>query len=139
MTKILMPKTSRKTQTANFVLSDTMNRRMASAMITVARHADKDARKDDKIQREARAAVAATLDTWIAYMLENDPERVEDLFFEFACFATATNRKRMLKHVQAPEGVVDRIEMQLAQWKADAEAKKSASDALVADKNSTDD
>ena len=139
MKKILLPKTTRKIQTTNFVLSDTMNRRMASAMITVARHADKDARRDDQIQREARAAVAATLDTWIDYMLENDPERVEDLFFEFACFATTTNRKRMLKHVQAPEDVAERVEMQLEQWKADADAKKSASDALVSDKNSTDD
>ena len=139
MKKILLPKTTRKIQTTNFVLSDTMNRRMASAMITVARHADKDARRDDQIQREARAAVAATLDTCIDYMLENDPERVEDLFFEFACFATTTNRKRMLKHVQAPEDVAERVEMQLEQWKADADAKKSASDALVSDKNSTDD
>lgn len=139
MKKILLPKTTRKIQTNNFVLSDTMNRRMASAMITVARHADKDARRADQIQREARAAVAATLDTWIDYMLENDPERVEDLFFEFACFATTTNRKRMLKHVQAPEDVAERVEMQLEQWKADADAKKSASDALVSDKNSTDD
>ncbi|WP_278921639.1 hypothetical protein [Pseudophaeobacter profundi] len=139
MTKTLMPKTTRKTHTANFVLTDSMNLRMASAIKSIAHHADKDARKDDKIQREARAAVAATLDTWIDYMLENDPERVEDLFFEFACFATATNRKRMLKHAQAPEDVAERAEVQLEQWKADAEAKKSASDALVSGEKSTDD
>ena len=72
-------------------------------------------------------------------MLENDPERVEDLFFEFSCVATATNRKLILKHAQAPEGVGDRIEVQLAQWKADAEDKKSAPDASASDENRTGD
>ncbi|TCS63172.1 hypothetical protein EDD52_1073 [Primorskyibacter sedentarius] len=135
MTKFLLPTTARKAQSSAFVPTEAMNRRLTSAILTVALHADKEARRDDKIQREARAAVAATLDTWIAYMSENDPGRVEDLFFEFACFATATNRKRMLKHSQVPEGVAERTDVQLAQWKADAAAQRSASEASPADEN----
>ena len=126
MTKKLSKKSSRKVNKTKFVMTEAMQRRMESAMNTVARHADKDARKDDKTQREARAAFGATLDVWIDCMMDENAEKIEDIFFEFACFATATNRNRMLKHAQTPEGVANRIDAQLELWKAEDEAERAA-------------
>tara|TARA_R100000935_G_scaffold33263_1_gene53744 strand:+ start:1874 stop:2299 length:426 start_codon:yes stop_codon:yes gene_type:complete len=131
MTKKLPPKAARKSKKTKFVANEQMNRRMQSAMSSIAAYADKDARKDDKTQREARAAFAATLDVWIDCMMDQNPEAIEDLFFEFGCFATATNRKRMLKHSIAPEGIDERIEAQLVIWKADAEAERAAAKAAT--------
>ena len=51
--------------------------------------ADMQARKDDKIQREARLAIAETFDAWLDWLEETAPEQVEDVFFELGCFATA--------------------------------------------------
>jgi hypothetical protein len=130
MTKKLPPKAARKSKKTKFVANEQINRRMQSAMSSIAAYADKDARKDDKIQREARAAFAATLDVWIDCMMDQNPEGIEELFFEFGCFATATNRKRMLKHSQAPESIDERIEVQLESWKTEAEraAAKAATE-----------
>lgn len=131
MTKKLPKKSTRKVNKTKFVVTEVMQRRMETAMSTVARYADMDARKDDKTQREARAAFAATLDVWIDCMMEENPESIEDLFFEFACFATSTNRKRILKHAQTPEGIVERIDAQLESWKAEAEAERAAAEAAT--------
>jgi hypothetical protein len=131
MTKKLPKKSTRKVNKTKFIVTEVMQRRMETAMSTVARYADKDARKDDKTQREARAAFAATLDVWIDCMMEENPESIEDLFFEFACFSTSTNRKRILKHAQTPEGIVERIDAQLESWKAEAEAERAAAEAAT--------
>jgi len=131
MTKKLPKKSTRKVNKTKFIVTEVMQRRMETAMSTVARYADKDARKDDKTQREARAAFAATLDVWIECLMEENPESIEDLFFEFACFATSTNRKRILKHAQTPEGIVERIDAQLESWKAEAEAERAAAEAAT--------
>ena len=128
MTKKLPKKSTRKVNKTKFVVTEVMQRRMETAMSTVARYADKDARKDDKTQREARAAFAATLDVWIDCMMEENPESIEDLFFEFACFATSTNRKRMLKHAQTPEGIAERIDVQLEIWTAEDDAERATAE-----------
>ena len=58
-------------------------------------------------------------------MEETAPEQVEDVFFELGCFATATNRRRMFKRAEAPEGVAERAREQVDQWKAEEEAAKA--------------
>lgn len=88
--------------------------------------ADKQARKDDKIQREARMAIAETFDAWLDWLAETAPEQIEETFFELGCFASATNRRRMFKHAKAPEGVAERAQAKVDQWKAEEEAAMAA-------------
>ena len=63
------------------------------------------ARKKDKEQRAARAALAETIDDWAAWQSEADPELVARIFAEIALTATAGNRSKILKHKLLPEGV----------------------------------
>jgi hypothetical protein len=119
---IELPKKSTRTaKKTNFVMSTQDKRRMETAFVSIAKSADKDARKDDKVQREACQAVGKTLDEWAGRMNDVNPDLVEAIFFQFGCFATATDRKKILKHSLAPEGVAERIEAQLESWKAAAE------------------
>ncbi|KAA0909959.1 hypothetical protein FLO80_19065 [Aquicoccus porphyridii] len=115
-------------------MTDAMQRRMEAAFATVGRTADKVARKDDKIQREAREAFANTLDIWLDWLSEENPEQIEEIFFEFGCFGNATSRRRLLKHALAPEGVGERIDAQLEEWKAEEEAAKAAAQSEAAAK-----
>ena len=95
-------------------------------MISIGNIAGKQARKDDKVQREARLAIAETFDAWIDWLEEEAPDQIEEMFFELGCFATASNRRRMFKHAKAPEGVAERAQEQVDQWKAEEEAAKAA-------------
>tara|TARA_R110001599_G_scaffold343377_2_gene565919 strand:+ start:549 stop:965 length:417 start_codon:yes stop_codon:yes gene_type:complete len=122
----LPKKSTRKAKKTNYVMSEKDKRRMETAFVSVAYSADKDARKDDKVQREACQAVGKTLDEWVARMNDVNPDLVEEIFFQFGCFATATDRKKILQHALAPEGVGERIEAQLESWKADDEAERAA-------------
>ena len=124
MTNELPPKSARTAKKTNFVMSEKDKRRMETAFVSVANNADKDARKDDKIQRDACQAVGKTLDEWCARMNDVNPDLVAEFFFQFGCFATATNRKRILKHAHLPAGVEARIAAQLEAWKA-SEAEKT--------------
>ena len=103
-----------------------MQARMEKAMISIGNIAGKQARKDDKVQREARLAIAETFDAWIDWLEEEAPDQIEEMFFELGCFATASNRRRMFKHAKAPEGVAERAQEQVDQWKAEEEAAKAA-------------
>lgn len=131
MTNELPKKSTRTAKKTNFVMSEKDKRRMETAFVSVANNADKDARKDDKIQRDACQAVGKTLDEWCARMNDVNPDLVEEFFFQFGCFATATDRKKILKHVLAPEGVAERIEAQLESWKTEAEAERAAAKAAA--------
>lgn len=131
MTNELPKKSSRTAKKTNFVMSEKDKRRMETAFVSIANNADKDARKDDKVQREACQAVGKTLDKWAARMSDVNPDLVEVFFFQFGCFATATDRKKILKHALAPEGVAERIEAQLESWKADDEAERAAAKAAT--------
>ena len=131
MTNELPKKSTRTAEKTNFVMSERDKRRMETAFVSVANSADKDARKDDKVQREAGQAVGKTLDEWAARMNDVNSDLVEEIFFQFGCFATATDRKKILKHAQAPEGVAERIEAQLESWKTEAEPERVASKAAT--------
>lgn len=124
MKKSLSQKPARKPRSSQFEMTSAMEARMQKAMVSIGNIADKQARKDDKIQREARLAIAETFDAWLDWMEEAAPEQVEDVFFELGCFATATNRRRMFKHAKAPEGVAERAQEQVDRWKAEEEAAK---------------
>ena len=128
MKKSLSQKPARKPRSSQFAMTPAMEARMQKAMVSIGNIADKQARKDDKIQREARTAIAETFDAWLDWLEETAPEHVEDVFFELGCFATATNRRRMFKHSKAPEGVAERAQKQVDQWKAEEEAAKAAAD-----------
>lgn len=126
MKKSLSQKPARKPRSSQFEMTSAMEARMQKAMVLIGNIADKQARKDDKIQREARMAIAETFDAWLDWLEETAPEQVEDVFFELGCFATATNRRRMFKHAKAPEGVAERAQEQVDRWKAEEEAAKAA-------------
>ena len=96
---------------------------------TVHNNTDKDARKDEKVQREACQAVGGTFDEWAVRMKDVNPDLVGEIFFQFGCFATAADRRKILKHALLPEGVAERIEAQLDAWKAEAEAERVAAEA----------
>jgi hypothetical protein len=131
MTNKLPKKSTRTAKKTNFVMSEKDKRRMETAFVSIANSADKDARKDDKIQRDACQAVGKTLDEWGACMNDVNPDLVEEFFFQFGCFATATDRKKILKHALVPEGVAERIEAQLESWKIEAEAERAAAKAAT--------
>ena len=129
MKKNLSRKPARATQNTKFEMSPAMQARMEKAMVSIGNIAGKQARKDDKIQREARLAIAETFDAWIDWLEEEAPDQIEEMFFELGCFATATNRRRMFKHAKAPEGVAERAQEQVDQWKAEEEAARTAAKA----------
>lgn len=126
MKKSLSQKPARKPRSSQFEMTPDMEARMQKAMASIGNIADKQARKDDKVQREARMAIAETFDAWLDWLAETAPEQVKDTFFELGCFATATNRRRMFKHAKAPEGVAALVQVQVDQWKAEEEAAKAA-------------
>ncbi|OWU69542.1 hypothetical protein [Marinibacterium profundimaris] len=128
MKKSLSQKPARKPRSTQFEMTPAMEARMQKAMVSIANIADQKARKNDKIQREARMAIAETFDAWLDWLEEAAPEQIEEIFFELGCFATATNRRRMFKHAKAPEGVAERAQQQVDRWKADEEAAKAAAD-----------
>ena len=128
MKKSLSQKPARKPRSSQFEMTPAMEARMQRAMVSIGNIADKQARKDDKVQREARMAIAETFDAWLDWLEETAPEQIGEIFFELGCFATATNRRRMFKHSKAPEGVAERAREQLDQWKAEDEAAKETAD-----------
>ena len=135
MTKSFPLKKARKNRSkAGVNLSPALKRTMENSYMRVATVADKEARKDDKVQREARIAIAETLDEWLAWAMEEDPAQVEQLFFELGCLANATNRRRIFKHAQIPAGVSDKVQDELDRIKAEEEkAKAEAEMASAAD------
>ncbi|WP_281985114.1 hypothetical protein [Thalassorhabdomicrobium marinisediminis] len=132
MKKSLSQKPARKPRASQFQMTPAMQLRMQKALTSVGNLADQQARKDDKIQREARMAVAETFDAWLDWLEENAPEQVEEMFFELGCLATATNRRRIFKHAKAPEGVAERAQEQVDRWKAEEDAAKVAAEATAA-------
>ncbi|WP_322865933.1 hypothetical protein U5922_006830 [Aquicoccus sp. G2-2] len=132
MKKSLSQKPARKPRASQFQMTPAMQLRLEKAMASVGNLADKQARKDDKVQRQARIAIAETFDAWLDWLEENAPEQIEEMFFEIGCFATATNRRRLFKHAKAPEGVAERAQEQVDRWKAEEEAAKAAAEAEAA-------
>lgn len=128
MKKLTIAKPTRKPSTPAFEMTAAMQARMETVALQIGKLADKSARRDDKIQREAALAIANTLTTWFDHLIANDPDRIEEFFFEVGCFATATDRRRMFKHNMKPDGVEDRVQEQLDEWQAQADAAKAAAE-----------
>jgi hypothetical protein len=108
-----------------------MSAAMKAAMFKVANVAANMSRKDEATQQAARKAIADTIEEWIAFLTENDPEAVEDFYYEISMLATAGNRRRIAKHATMPEGVFERVEDDLKSQKEEAEreaAKARAKD-----------
>ncbi len=126
MKKFLSQKPARKPRKPQFEMTPEMQRHMDRAAARVGALADKEARKDDKIQRQARTAIVETFDAWLEGLEDEAPEQVEDMFFELGCLATATNRRRIFKHDKAPAGVAERVQKLIDRWKVEEEAAKAA-------------
>lgn len=126
MTKTIPTKKNRKSsKEVASPMSPELLRSIETANARIANVAGKVARKNDKIQREARQAIADTLDDWIAWMADEDPPRVEEFLFEIGCIASASNRRRLLKHAQMPEGVSERVEEQVEAMKEAEEQERA--------------
>jgi hypothetical protein len=119
VTNALLNKPARKHRRVQFEMPPAIQARVAKAMTQVGEIADKQARKDDQIQREARVAIAETFDAWFDWAEDEAPKEADAVFFQLACCATAGNRRRMFKHANAPEGIEARVQKQLDSWKAD--------------------
>ena len=121
-------KASRKSSTAV-----TMSPAFAAAMFKVANVAANMSRKDEAAQQAARKAIADTIEEWIGFLADNEPEAVEDFYYEVCMLATAGNRRRIAKHALMPEGVIERVEDDLREQKEEAEreaAKAKAKDGI---------
>jgi hypothetical protein len=108
-----------------------MSAAMKAAMFKVANVAANMSRKDEATQQAARKAITDTIEEWVAFLTENDPEAVEDFYYEICMLATAGNRRRIAKHAPMPEGVFERVEDDLREQKEEAEreaAKAKAKD-----------
>ena len=104
---------------------------MQAAVFKVMNVAANMSRKDEATQQAARKAIADTIEDWIAFLTENDPEAVEEFYYEICMLATAGNRRRIAKHAPMPEGVFERVEDDLQSQKEEAEreaAKAQAQD-----------
>ena len=104
---------------------------MQAAVFKVMNVAANMSRKDEATQQAARKAIADTIEDWIAFLTENDPEAVEDFYYEICMLATAGNRRRIAKHTPIPAGVFERVEDDLKSQKEEAEreaAKAQAND-----------
>ncbi|WP_417588839.1 hypothetical protein [Pararhodobacter oceanensis] len=134
MAKNNFTKPVRKAGQNPVIISTQMEKALARSMQIVSKVAQKETLRSEKTQREARQAFAETLDAWLEMAAENDPSVVETLFFEMACIATSTNRRRMLKHAQTPEGVSERVQDQLDHWAEQEEATKAEAARIEAEK-----
>ncbi len=122
VTNALLNKPVRKHRKVQFEMPPAIQARVAKAMTQVGEIADKQARKDDQIQREARAAIAETFDAWFDWAEDEAPEVAGEVFVQFAYLATAGNRRRILKHALTPKGTEARVRELLNRAKADDKA-----------------
>ena len=104
-----------------------MSAAMQAAMFKVANVAANMFKKDEATQQAARKAIADTIEEWVAFLTENDPEAVEDFYFEICMLATAGNRRRIAKHATMPEGIFERVEddLQIQKEEVEREAAKA--------------
>ena len=87
-----------------------MSAAMQAAMFKVANVAANLSRKDEAAQQAARKAIADTIEEWIAFLTENEPEAVDQFYYEVCMMASAGNRRRISKHALMPAGIVEQVE-----------------------------
>ena len=98
-----------------------MSAAMQAAMFKVANVAANLSRKDEAAQQAARKAIADTIEEWIAFLTENEPEAVDQFYYEVCMMASAGNRRRISKHALMPAGIVEKVEDDLKSQKEEAE------------------
>ena len=98
-----------------------MSAAMQAAMFKVANVAANFSRKDEAAQQAARKAIADTIEEWIAFLTENEPEAVDQFYYEVCMMASAGNRRRISKHALMPAGIVEQVEDDLKSQKEEAE------------------
>ena len=98
-----------------------MSAAMQAAMFKVANVAANLSRKDEAAQQAARKAIADTIEEWIAFLTENDPEAVDQFYYEVCMMASAGNRRRISKHALMPAGIAEQVEDDLKSQKEEAE------------------
>ncbi len=139
MAKSLPQKTVRKNRKKTVPnISPALMQAMEKSNARIAAVADKEARKNDKVQREARMAIAETFDEWLEWMAEEDPSQIEDLFIQLGCLANAPNRRRLFKHTQMPEGVSEQVQDELDRAKAEAERAEEANSKAVTEEKAAE-
>ena len=85
------------------------------------------ARKKDKDQRAARAALAETFEDWAAWKKTTDGELLNQVLAELALVATAGNRAKILKHNLLPQDVAKFVLAEVEKRKAEADKGDDAS------------
>lgn len=69
------------------MLSILQSPQMLRAVERVAVVADKAGRRDEATQRQARAAIADTIEAWLDWLAEDDPQAVEDFYVQIELLA----------------------------------------------------
>ena len=98
-----------------------MSAAMQAAMFKVANVAANLSRKDEAAQQAARKAIADTIEEWITFLTENEPEAVDQFYYEVCILASAGNRRRISKHALMPAGIVEQVEGDMQKQKEEAE------------------
>jgi len=131
MTKRVPKKTINKTRRTDedILKNETFKKALEKAGMTGARVA----RKNDKVQRAAKLAMAETVDDWLDWSAEDDASAPTDFFVQIALLASAANRSKILKHAMIPQEAIKIIEAQVAQWKAEGEKEAASKDAAKAE------
>mgnify|MGYP003678751277 FL=1 len=111
-----------------------MSAAMQAAMFKVANVAANLSRKDEAAQQAARKAIADTIEEWIAFLTENDPEAVDQFYYEVCMMASASNRRRISKHALMPAGIVEKVEDDLKSQKEEAERAAAKKQTVENDK-----
>ena len=111
-----------------------MSAAMQAAMFKVANVAANLSRKDEAAQQAARKAIADTIEEWIAFLTENDPEAVDQFYYEVCMMASAGNRRRISKHALMPAGIVEKVEDDLKSQKEEAERAAAKKQTVENDK-----
>ncbi len=120
------PKRSRKARS----ISPSQSKQLERAMDRVARVASIVGRKDEVAQRNARLAIADTVEDWLDWLAEEDPQAAEDFYVELEILASASNRRRIQKHALRPDGVDERVERELS--RLDREVTRTTEDGTKA-------
>lgn len=89
MTKLLPLKSARKSRKTTGLPVNSAA--LQAAIARVANVAGRETLKSEKVQHAAYLAIAETLDAWFDLACEADPDRTQELFFEFGCFARGPN------------------------------------------------
>lgn len=109
-------------------------KKVEDAMNRLAKVSQESGAKQEKTQREARAAIAETINALLDWLQEENSEQVHELFLQLMMLATPGNRSKIAKHIMIPDGVIAQAEEIISKAKQEeAEAKQKAEAAKAAE------